>query len=387
MESLAARFPIIVSGLNSKSLLDQTSSSLDSCSSSKSMPATTGPTDTTESKEKSDLLKQRPGAKGSSSAGTGTTRQRLSVERRFDIIAKLEQGVPRRQVMKDFNLKHSSNITTILKRKESIIGAMAKGTKARAKAIRSSKFPMIDRDLRHFVDTANQAGRFVSRHQLTERALIVAQKHAVLFRFKASKGYIDKFFQQQNVRRAIGPTVTAAAPLSTATSPMLLDPKQSTVNKSPAVGSQESAPVSPALVSPTGPQLPTTRPDLRQELVRKLNCFTQEHVAKVQAHVNNVIEASVRRNDAHVSQLVSFRCELMDHLSRFGQSTLTTLQDLMHLHVNRFIDLSENLMYRLISLTEHLLSRFSRLAHDVRSHVRPEVQTMALVTSDHHKDK
>ena len=254
----------------------------------------------------------------------GGSRQRLSVEARWSIIAAVEAGVPRRQVMRDFGLKHSSNVTTIMKRRESIARAM--GTKARAKAIRSSKFPMIDKELRDFMAARHARGRLVARADLTERALALARKFGVLTRFKASKGYIDKFLQEQ----------AAAVP-------------------SPDPADQQQSPAPSA--------------HLRRHLLQQLRSFAEAHLERV----NSVLDGAASAVGSDDSSLAQAQADLLSELRLSVQSALRSLADLLpRMSTDAYIDVSEHLFFRILSLEEHLLRRFLRLTRDcLQAHLEP----------------
>ena len=280
---------------------------------------------------------------------TPGTRQRLSVEKRFAIISLLEKGVPRREVMRQFSLKHSSNVTTILKRKDSIVRAMAKDTTARAKAIRSSKFPMIDKQLRDFVTHNNARGIRVSAPALTQAALRLARHYGVLSRFNASKAYMDKFLYSQNVIGEHG-RHDDQFPLSGCT----------TITRSDYQESADEQSSSHSLSTQT------IKTELQSCFLLKLRDFMKEHIEKVMHQVNKGMKQSEFMTEEEVVQLIEFKNDLLDHLYEFASSTITTLSQLINTDANRFIDLAENLMYRLITLSESLLIRLARLSRDIQ---------------------
>lgn len=282
-------------------------------------------------------------SKSSSKIRSSGTRQRLSVEKRFAIIALLEQGVPRREVMLKYNLKHSSNVTTILKRKDSIVRAMSRDTSARAKAIRSSKFPMIDKHLRDFVHDHNSRGTRVTSAMLQSMAMRLAHQYGVQHKFKNSKTYMDKFLMHQQIRPVV-PAAYVTLPKS-----QMSCPKQE-LGENPSV-----APSS-------------TSSDLQSKLLLQLQFFTREHVQKVTDQVNKVMKQSIYMTDQEVVQMIEFKNDLLDHLHDFSSSTMITLMDMQNMrhHADRMIDLAENLMFRLITLSHSLLIRFIRLSRDIQ---------------------
>lgn len=130
------------------------------------------------------------------SSHTIIRRQRMSVEKRYRIIKALDQGMTRSQVMRQFNLKHSSNITTILKSRDLITSEMQKGTRLSAKAIRSHKFPVIDETLIHMIHQSTAAGQPVSRQDLAQNARLVALRCGIYYRFMLTPGYLDNFLSR-----------------------------------------------------------------------------------------------------------------------------------------------------------------------------------------------
>lgn len=292
---------------------------------------------------------------------TPGTRQRLSVEKRFAIIALLERGVPRREVMREYNLKHSSNVTTILKRKESIVRAMAKDTTARAKAIRSSKFPMIDKQLRDFVTHHNGQGTRVSYPTLTQFALRLAREYGVLSRFSASRAYMDKFLSNQILAAVAGQGTAPSQHVPNAVT------KTSTVKPGYEYSSEGPEKVLmdeiPAAAAPKVAQVTSY---LKSRFILKLQDFIRQHLEKVGNQVNNVMKQTAFMSDEEVAEMVHFKDGLRENLHEFSGSAITTLSELQELDVNRFIDLAENLMYRLITLSESLLIRLTRLSRDLQ---------------------
>lgn len=128
-----------------------------------------------------------------------TKRQRLSIEDKWNLIQAIDKGVPRVQLMKDFNLKHQSNISMILNKRTEIEQQMEKGVSVKVKTIRSSKFPMIDKDLRDFVADMNTRGGTVPHSLLKEKAKDLAVKYQVQDEFMASDGYLQKFMKRQGI--------------------------------------------------------------------------------------------------------------------------------------------------------------------------------------------
>lgn len=131
-------------------------------------------------------------------------RQRLKVEDHYDILIRIEKGESRESLMKEYKLKHPSNITTILKRKDKIMKTIEKGIKGKAKTVRESMFPAIDASLREFVADMNTRGGNVSKVVLKEKAKQLAVELGVDDKFRASDGYLDKFMKRQSI--AIGVT-------------------------------------------------------------------------------------------------------------------------------------------------------------------------------------
>lgn len=131
-----------------------------------------------------------------------TTRQRLRVEDHYEIIQRIEKGESRESVIKEFNLKHSSNITAIMKRKEKIQKTIEKGVKGKAKTVRDSMFPAIDASLREFVADMNTRGGTVPKSVLKEKAKELGVEFGVSDKFRASDGYLDKFMKRQGIAMA-----------------------------------------------------------------------------------------------------------------------------------------------------------------------------------------
>ena len=126
-------------------------------------------------------------------------RQRLQLADTYDIVRSMENGVSREEVMIKYGLKHSSNVTEIMKRKEKIISEMLKGIRSKTKTVRTSLYPKIDNDLRDFVADMNERGGAVSKSILKEKAIQLAIMHGVAGKFKASDGYLDKFMKRQSI--------------------------------------------------------------------------------------------------------------------------------------------------------------------------------------------
>lgn len=261
-------------------------------------------------------------------------RQRLSVEKRFAIISLLEQGVPRREVMQKYNLKHSSNVTTILKRKDSIIRSMNRDTSQSSKSIRSSKFPMIDKHLKDFVSDHNSNGTRVSPLMLHTTATRLAKQYGVESKFKMTKSYMDKFLMNQKVhcRPEPVPEEKIADPVC-----------DNTITKTDVAS------------------------DLQSKLLHDLHLFTREHVHKVTQQVDRIMQLSPDASDEEAKQIIQSKEELLNHLHDFSSSTIVTLMETQNIHsIHSFIDLAENLMFRLISLSQSLLMRFTRLSRDIQ---------------------
>ena len=258
----------------------------------------------------------------------GHQRQRLSVETLFKIIKALEKGIPRQTVMRAFQLKHSSNVTTILKRKESILRVMAKGTKVCAKAIRSSKYPLIDEHMTAFVAASRASGQRLSRQQLTDHALSLSRTFGLSCRgFKASKGYIDKFLQEKSVSPA------SPAPLATT-------PAAETRDKS--IGS------------------------LQERLLHSVRSFLQQHVCQACKLAAGVFKESSLLSDEELLQLTQTRNSTLDQVSQSAVRTVASLEEACAvLPASRAIDVAEQLLQQQINLTHSLLINLIHFSRDI----------------------
>jgi hypothetical protein len=248
--------------------------------------------------------------------------------------------------MQKYNLKHSSNVTTILKRKDSIVRAMSRDVSQSAKAIRSSKFPMIDKHLRDFVSESNMNGKRVTHLMLHSMAIRLAQEYGVSHKFNPNKAYMDKFLVNQKVCK---PPVTLEAGISMTTISHPIPASSTAISCQPLV-----APVK-------------VKTDLQSKLLHDLQLFTREHVHKVSLQVGRIMQAVIHMTEEEVKQTTRFKEELLDNLHEFSSSAIVSLIESQNVDsIHSFIDLGENLMFKLISLSENLLMRFSRLSLEIQ---------------------
>lgn len=242
-------------------------------------------------------------------------RQRMSVEKRFRIIRALDQGMTRNQVIQHFNLKHSSNITTILKNRAAIMREMMRGTRPSAKAIRIHKFPMIDEALIKLMQECIAAGIPVTRSALADKAVSVARKYGVFYRYKKTRGYLDKFLA------ACDPSIA-----STITVPVIANEK--VVNHT---NSTTAHPIS-------------FKTRLLQRLRSNSVLFLQ--------HLGRMLS-----NHA-VSEIVHHKVEhLLHELKTSLENVLTTLQNLI-VTDDVLIEITSDLMRHHFALTSILISNF-----------------------------
>ena len=128
-----------------------------------------------------------------------TKRKRLPIEDKYAIIQKIDAGVSRKAVIKEYGLNSQSNVTLIMSNRKQIEEEMQTGVKGKTKTVRKSMYPMIDEDLRDFVADMNSRGGAVSHSILKQKALDFAVNHGVHDRFMASDGYLQKFMKRQSV--------------------------------------------------------------------------------------------------------------------------------------------------------------------------------------------
>lgn len=261
---------------------------------------------------------------GSSQKDGGVIRrQRMSVEKRYRIIEALDQGMTRNQVIDRFHLKHSSNITTILKSREAIIREMEKGTRPSAKAIRNQKFPMIDEALTQLIHEAAAAGQTITRQMLAQKALFVARKYGVYYRYKLTRGYLDKFLAQH-------------MPLEM--TPVPEDVQMGTDDCH--LQDQDAGPT-----------------DLKEHLV---------HSMRISAtlFLNQLDHAICRRMDGHGMEshthLLLQRCknQLLEELVTNLNSVFAALHDLRDKETPAFVEIADDLMQHHLALGHILISQF-----------------------------
>jgi hypothetical protein len=74
----------------------------------------------------------------------------LSIKQKYEIIKLKDSGIQNIDIMVKFGLKHSSNVTMILKQREKIINAFEKGNYiTNRKKLRFGDFPQIEENLRY----------------------------------------------------------------------------------------------------------------------------------------------------------------------------------------------------------------------------------------------
>ena len=269
-------------------------------------------------------------------------RQRMSVEKRFRIIRALDQGMSRNQVIEKFALKHSSNITTILKNKAAIVREMQKGTRVSAKAIRSQKFPMIDQALKRMIEQLADAGVAVSRNMLSQKALLVARKFGVYYRYKMTRGYLDKFLAQYGhtpILRTPDQRVKgkAGSPLH-----CQLDSNQA-INESRSQPARES--------------VHYHQSDLKQILVRSLRIGSMHFMNRLgQTMCHRMQRCSISVRDFDVVQRE--KSQLLDELIDSLNSVFRTLHDLRDTESTVFVEIASDMMQHHLALTGILVSQF-----------------------------
>lgn len=130
------------------------------------------------------------------SAKTSRCFQDLSVQ--ANIIRDVEQGVKREEVMAKYGLKHQSNITRIMGRKDKIMARISSGLDVKKKLIRKTMFPEVEKELERFVVNANSSEGPLMRCILKEQATKIAADLSIA-NFKASDGWLSGFEKRNNI--------------------------------------------------------------------------------------------------------------------------------------------------------------------------------------------
>ena len=77
---------------------------------------------------------------------------------KYIVIQRLNEKVSYREIMREFGLKHESNITHIKKQKDKIVAQYEIGNKRNQLRISRGRFPDVERKLAAFVKSCNEKG-------------------------------------------------------------------------------------------------------------------------------------------------------------------------------------------------------------------------------------
>lgn len=124
----------------------------------------------------------------------------LSIKDKYEIIKLKDSGIQNIDIMVKFGLKHSSNVTMILKQREKIINAFEKGNYiTNRKKLRFGDFSQIEEKLKVWIEKIWDKQIPLSEELLKEKAMQISHEFGNTSKFVASNGWLEGFRKRNDI--------------------------------------------------------------------------------------------------------------------------------------------------------------------------------------------
>ena len=125
-------------------------------------------------------------------------RKAISLDTKYEIIRKAEDGVKTGKLSEEYQLAKST-ICTIISQKDKIIEEFEDNKTRERKRIKMSSYPLLEDAVKMWFDQNNQKTNVtISGNEIIEQAI----KYAVFLgytNFKESNGWLEKFLKRNNI--------------------------------------------------------------------------------------------------------------------------------------------------------------------------------------------
>lgn len=126
-----------------------------------------------------------------------TSRTRLTIAERQEIVRKVSQGVQRKLIAKEYNI-NAASITNIIKRSQKLLDRVKQGIDLTRKSVLIGRHPELDRQLKEWIIMMKRGGKKVLPSEISIKAKQLADELGIVS-FNASPGYIKSFKRRMKI--------------------------------------------------------------------------------------------------------------------------------------------------------------------------------------------